>query len=87
MGEAKCLDDKKVAKRNTTRRIRKKFITKNVKKNIILSYHIRFKRFVRDNIADIMLIIIEMKLEYQKYKNLSYIDYFRFSNCTNPRKL
>ena len=61
MGEAKWLDDKKkVAKRNTTRRIRKKFITKNIKKNIILSYLIRFKRFVRDNIADIMLITIEM---------------------------
>ena len=52
MGEAKWLDDKKkVAKRNTTRRIRKKFITKNIKRNIILSYHIRFKRFVRGNIV------------------------------------
>ena len=62
MGEAKCSDDKKVAKRNRARRIRKKFITKNIKRNIILSYLIRFKRFVRDNITSMKIFIFKTRI-------------------------
>ena len=68
MGEAKWLDDKKkVAKRNTTRRIRKKFITKNIKRNIILSYLIRLKRFARGNI---IVLIYDKQTDIETLQNI-----------------
>ena len=68
MGEAKWMDDKKkVAKRNTTRRIRKKFITKNIKRNIILSYLIRLKRFARGNI---IVLIYDIQTDIETLQNI-----------------